>query len=92
MRRPKWKRGWEAKRDFILKRDRYLCQSCLRAKRYTKATEVDHINSRASGGDESEENLEGICRACHETKSKRDANPNYREPPAVDATGAPAGW
>jgi 5-methylcytosine-specific restriction endonuclease McrA len=90
--RPAWKRGWEAKRLQILRRDRFLCQTCIRAKRFTAATAVDHINARSSGGDESPENLEAICPNCHEVKSKREANANYREPTRVAVDGAPDGW
>jgi 5-methylcytosine-specific restriction protein A len=92
MHRPAWKRRWEAKRAQILQRDRHLCQPCLRAKRFTKATEVDHIKPRAQGGNEEPDNLEAICGECHEVKSKREANPNYRYRPPVDVSGAPAGW
>lgn len=41
---------WDKLRVRILKRDKYLCQECLRAGRVTEAKTVDHIIAKAHGG------------------------------------------
>jgi len=62
----------------ILARDP-ICRICRRA----AATEVDHVIPRSRGGDDADDNLQGLCRPCHGTKSaSRDGafgNPR-REP------------
>jgi 5-methylcytosine-specific restriction protein A len=88
--RPEWKRGWEALRLKALQRDRYLCQLCLPT-RFTTAIEVDHIVNRALGGGNAMTNLQSLCAACHEQKSKREANPNYKERPEIGLDGWPIG-
>lgn len=61
--------AWTKRRDHILRRDCGLCQVCKRAGRVTIATEVDHILPKAQGGTDDDENLQAICRACHQTKT-----------------------
>lgn len=67
--------GWEWKklRDRIMVRDGWRCQPCARAGRLTSATEVDHILNKAVGGDDSESNLQAICRSCHREKTARES-------------------
>jgi len=60
---------WTKRRLVVLRRDKYLCQPCLRQGRPTPATEVDHILAKARDGTDDYENLEGICRACHVAKT-----------------------
>lgn len=86
--RPEWKRGWEALRLQALQRDRYLCQACL-PKRFTAATEVDHIVNRAIGGDNKLSNLQCLCADCHDAKSKREANSGYKERVEIGLDGWP---
>lgn len=43
-----------------------LCRSCGKI-----ATDVDHIIPRASGGSDSFNNLQPLCRSCHSTKTAR---------------------
>ena len=62
-----WK--WQQLRKRILKRDEYLCQTCLRKGRYERATEVDHILAKALGGADVAANLEAICHECHKEKT-----------------------
>jgi 5-methylcytosine-specific restriction enzyme A len=38
------------------------------------STMVDHIRNKASGGDDSIENLQGICAACHAMKTATEAS------------------
>jgi 5-methylcytosine-specific restriction protein A len=35
----------------------------------TKATDVDHIRRKADGGTDELENLQALCRVCHEAKT-----------------------
>jgi 5-methylcytosine-specific restriction protein A len=57
----------------ILARDKYLCQPCLAAHRYTLATQVDHIKPKAEGGTDAHDNLQAICALCHDRKTEADA-------------------
>jgi 5-methylcytosine-specific restriction protein A len=45
---------------------------CLAAGRATPSTQVDHIKPKGEGGDDSDENLRGVCRPCHDSKSGRE--------------------
>lgn len=65
-------------RPQVIRRDKGLCQSCVRADRTTPFTQVDHIVSRAeckrlNRSPNTLDNLECICNACHEEKSAREA-------------------
>lgn len=62
-----WK--WQQLRKRILKRDEYLCQTCLRRGRYERGTEVDHILAKSQGGADVAANLEAICYECHTEKT-----------------------
>lgn len=62
---------WRKLRAVILARDP-LCTVCLEAGRVTPAAMVDHVVPKVRGGDDSESNLRGICKPCHETKSARE--------------------
>jgi len=66
-------RPWRRLRSAILKRDRYLCQPCERVNRITPATEVDHIVGKAQGGTDAPDNLEAICKVCHQAKTASEA-------------------
>lgn len=80
---------WKAIRLQVLRRDKYLCQTCLPG-RYTEATEVDHVIPRAQGGTHELSNLSAICEECHHKKSMREAGCVPRGTTAID--GAPEGW
>lgn len=60
-------------RAYILRRDSFLCQACLREGRATEATHVDHIKPKAKGGTDDEGNLQALCRPCHDAKTTREA-------------------
>lgn len=76
-------RGWARRRARILARDP-VCRICgLRP-----ATEVDHVISRAAGGDESPGNLRGVCRPCHARRTQRQsvaARKRNPKPPPLPA-------
>lgn len=65
--------AWDKTRAEILRRDRFLCQSCKRSGKATAATEVDHVIPKWKGGKDVEGNLEAICSACHKAKTAAEA-------------------
>lgn len=81
--------GWEATRRRILERDNYRCQlgydGCT-----IYATEVDHLIPMANRVDHSDENLQAVCKHCHNQKTRKEiseglrryVNPAKRVPPA----------
>lgn len=64
--------AWTKRRDAVMRRDAGLCQPCKRAGRLTAATEVDHIVGKAKGGTDADNNLQAICKTCHEEKTIRE--------------------
>jgi 5-methylcytosine-specific restriction protein A len=64
-------RGWKLIkiRDRILLRDEYTCQVCGRVGRDLV---VDHIVPLFSGGNNSDHNLQSLCKACHKIKSDKE--------------------
>lgn len=64
--------AWDRLRKEVMKRDKGLCQACLRYDRVTAAHAVDHIHPKAKGGSDDLANLEAICRPCHIDKTMRD--------------------
>ena len=55
---------WRKLRERILARDP-VCVLCWRA----PSTQCDHIVPKSKGGTDSDANLRGICRRCHDSKS-----------------------
>lgn len=71
---------WNKARKRFLKRNP-LCVECMKAGRYVKATDVDHIVPHR--GDAQlfwdEDNWQALCHHCHSVKTGReDHNPTYR--------------
>ncbi|HGO6084167.1 TPA: HNH endonuclease [Enterobacter cloacae] len=64
--------SWDKTRLRILKRDKGLCQECLRRDAITEATSVDHRLPLAHGGSDSDDNLESLCTPCHRAKTARE--------------------
>jgi 5-methylcytosine-specific restriction enzyme A len=54
-------------------RENPLCVLCQAEGRVTLATQRDHIKPLAEGGTDTEDNVEGLCEACHEAKSQAEA-------------------
>jgi 5-methylcytosine-specific restriction protein A len=50
-----------------------LCAACARQGRVTIATIRDHIQPLAEGGLEHPSNIQGLCAACHDAKTQREA-------------------
>lgn len=62
-------RAWQATRLRILARDA-VCQNPYNIENHlVVATEVDHKVPKAKGGDDSDDNLQGLCRECHSRKT-----------------------
>lgn len=49
-----------------------LCAECQRQGRVTLATQRDHIVPLEEGGEDVETNVQGLCAACHDVKSKTE--------------------
>lgn len=60
---------WRRLRTMVLARDPF-CMVCTNEPSVT----VDHIKPLASGGDNSFENLRGICERCHKRKTAKDGH------------------
>jgi len=60
---------WRKLRRMILNRDP-VCTVCERA----PSTEVDHLVPKVDGGLDTDENLRGICHACHDAKTKQEGD------------------
>lgn len=56
----------------VLTRDDHLCQACLSHDRVTVANQVDHIVPRAKGGSDDMDNLQSLCKPCHDGKTVID--------------------
>ncbi len=50
-----------------------LCVECERQGRVTLATQRDHIKPLGEGGEDTEDNTQGLCKPCHEAKSLQEA-------------------
>lgn len=64
--------AWVKIRERILKRDKGLCQECMRNGRLTEATKVDHITPLHLGGGDNDQNLQGLCKDCHDAKTAHE--------------------
>lgn len=59
--------SWDITRKATFARDRYTCQSCGRKDNLT----VDHIVQLSHGGTNNPENLQTLCKYCHEKKDNK---------------------
>ena len=62
----------------VLTRDDHLCQACLSHDRVTPANQVDHIVPRAKGGTDDMDNLQALCKPCHDAKTKTETHMSKR--------------
>ena len=82
--------AWKGMREYIKKRDGYLCQDCLKKGRITPAEEVHHIihltpsNIHDTSITLNEDNLISLCRECHRA---RHGDKNSRRRYTVDEFG-----
>jgi 5-methylcytosine-specific restriction protein A len=63
---------WDKVKPMVMKRDSYLCQSCIKQGIATTATQVDHIKPKALGGTNALSNLQCLCEPCHIAKTARE--------------------
>ena len=69
---------WKLKRDMVWIRDEALCQQCKREgrlmplRRGFNEGHVDHIDNRKLGGGDDLNNLELLCKPCHDKKSAKE--------------------
>lgn len=70
-------RKWRQLRGRVLRRDRYLCQEHLRKGEDIPANEVDHKIPLSRGGTDSLENLESLCKRCHDRKTAQDRHQSH---------------
>lgn len=62
---------WRAKRERIMVRDAFRCQSCQRVVSGHDAN-VDHRIPLEGGGTDADENLQTLCRSCHGRKTRAE--------------------
>ena len=60
---------WIKLRQVVLGRDDHLCQACLAKGRVTAANQVDHIVPKAKQGTDDLDNLQSLCKPCHDAKT-----------------------
>ena len=68
-------RDWKRLRAVVIRRDKGLCQQCLRGGRVVPGNECDHITPKSRGGTDDMSNLELLCRPCHASKTARESLP-----------------
>jgi DNA-binding NtrC family response regulator len=66
--RPVWK---DTVIDFLMKRDKYVCELCGDFLAKGDIFELDHIKEKSKGGDDSFENLRAVHLACHKLRHKK---------------------
>lgn len=76
--------SWKGMREYIKKRDQYLCQDCLKKGLFVPAEEVHHIkpltpqNINDVSITLSEDNLISLCRECHRRRHNQDNGKRYK--------------
>ena len=79
--------AWDTIRKRIRERDGYCCRKCGVA---VPSGVVDHIKPLAQGGSNEDENLQLLCKDCHDDKTNTDQGYKVRRRVGVD--GIPEGW
>lgn len=65
--------AWRLTRDRVLRRDKYCCVMCGAASWVVPATDVDHIVPKEFGGDDSDDNLQSLCKDHHKVKTQSES-------------------
>lgn len=76
---------WQKLRSLMLGQEP-LCRLCKAEGRTAAATDLDHVVPKAKGGTDDPANLQPLCRACHDAKTRRDSGARAR---GCDASGMP---
>lgn len=63
--------GFQNLKQYVLKRDGYLCQSCKKKTKNNSELHVHHIKFRSNGGTDTKNNLITLCKPCHDKLHKR---------------------
>jgi 5-methylcytosine-specific restriction enzyme A len=66
-----------------------LCVVCESRGRTTLAEELDHIKPLFKGGSDTDDNRQGLCRACHLEKSITERGHKYQPKVSIGADGWP---
>lgn len=68
---------WDRKRAAVLKREP-TCRLCRAEGIATPAVTVDHIKPKHLGGGDSDDNLQPLCKPCHDGKTTAEAKEAQR--------------
>lgn len=63
--------GFQNLKQYVLKRDGYLCQSCKKKTKNNAELHVHHILFKSNGGTDTKNNLITLCKPCHDKLHKR---------------------
>jgi len=63
--------GYQNLKQYVLKRDGYLCQLCKKKTRNNGELHVHHICFKSNGGTDTKNNLITLCRICHDQLHKK---------------------
>ncbi|MGZ9568790.1 HNH endonuclease [Alcaligenes nematophilus] len=66
--------AWRRQRKAALQRDYHQCRPCAAKGAVTYGNEVDHIIPKFQGGTDDLENLQTICKDCHDEKTRRESS------------------
>lgn len=68
-----------------------LCKECTKAGRIRLWTQLDHIVALTNGGEDTDDNCQGLCDEHHEAKTAKDMG--YTQRKAFGPDGYPlGGW
>lgn len=82
-------KAWDRLRRQALQRDKGLCLHCKTEGRFIPATDVDHIVRKADGGTDALGNLQSLCRAHHQAKTRGENSGREVLASGCDHTGVP---
>lgn len=74
---------WDVLRAQVL-RNEPLCRVCRAAGRVRAAVQVDHVIPKAKGGTDRLDNLQPICRRCHDAKTAAELGRRVRAQVGLD--------
>jgi len=66
-------RAWRRLREKIKARANGLCEEHQKQDLYVVGEVCDHIINKAEGGDDSQSNLQWLCKSCHGEKTAKEA-------------------